>query len=50
MDRIYLGKPADEGVDREFAKVVMKYDIPKELPLALLEGSSGILTEDVMII
>ena len=38
LDRIYLGKPANEGVDREFAKVVMKYDIPKELPLALLEG------------
>ena len=35
---IYLGKPGDEGVDREFAQVVMKYDIPKELPLALLEG------------
>ena len=38
LDRIYLGKPDDEGVDREFAKVVLNYDIPKELPLALLEG------------
>ena len=38
LDKIYLGEPADDGVDREFAKVVLKYDIPKELPLALLEG------------
>jgi len=50
LDRIYRGKPGNEGVDREFAKVVMKYDIPKELPLALLEGFEWDLTEDVMII
>ncbi len=38
LRRIYSGNPSDQGVDREFARVVLNYGIPIELPLALLEG------------
>ena len=38
LDRIYQGNPEDTPVDRAFAAVVREYDLPYELPAALLEG------------
>jgi phytoene synthase len=38
LDRIYAGNPESNPVDRTFSHVVLKHDVPKTLPLALLEG------------
>jgi 15-cis-phytoene synthase len=38
LDRIYRGAPANDPVDRAFAIVVERHDIPRALPDALLEG------------
>ncbi len=38
LDRIYQGNPEDTPVDRAFAAVVREYELPYELPAALLEG------------
>lgn len=38
LDNIYAGRPEDSPVDRTFCDVVYRYEIPKTLPFALLEG------------
>jgi phytoene synthase len=38
LDRIYAGRPADLAADRAFAAVVREYELPRQLPEALLEG------------
>ena len=38
LDRIYEGRPADDPVDRAFAEVVDRFDIPRTIPDALVEG------------
>lgn len=38
LDRAYAGRPIDDPVDRAFAYTVAAWDLPKTLPLALLEG------------
>lgn len=38
LDDIYRGKPADLACDRAFAAIVVAYEIPRELPAALIEG------------
>jgi len=38
LDRIYEGNPENVPADRAFAEVVWRFEIPKSLPLALLEG------------
>ncbi|WP_299437532.1 phytoene/squalene synthase family protein [uncultured Rhodospira sp.] len=38
LDRVYQGDPVDSPVDRAFADMVRAYDMPRELPEALLEG------------
>ena len=38
LDNIYAGTPEDSPVDRTFSDVVHRYEIPKTLPFALLEG------------
>jgi phytoene synthase len=38
LDCAYRGQPASLAADRAFADVVAKFDIPRELPEALLEG------------
>ena len=38
LDNIYRGCPEDSPVDRTFADVVLRYEVPKALPFALLEG------------
>ncbi len=38
LSRIYAGRPKNHPVDRAFADVVERYDIPFALPAALLEG------------
>ncbi len=38
LDAIYAGWPDNDPVDRAFAAVVAGYDIPKEIPAALIEG------------
>ena len=38
LDDIYSGHPADDAVDRAFSDVVLRHNVPKALPLALLEG------------
>lgn len=38
LERLYAGRPDDIAADRAFADVVLGYAIPKEFPLALLEG------------
>ena len=38
LDRIYAGEPEDDPVDRTFSDVVLRHEVPKALPLALLEG------------
>jgi phytoene synthase len=38
LDAIYAGTPAPIAADRAFAEIVARYDIPRALPQALLEG------------
>ncbi len=38
LDRCYQGAPLDSAADRAFAALVRNYDIPRDLPAALLEG------------
>ena len=38
LDAIYEGQPQNLGVDKDFAKVVKKFQIPKEYPQALIDG------------
>ncbi len=38
LDRIYRGEPEDNPVDRAFSDTVLRHEVPKTLPLALLEG------------
>jgi phytoene synthase len=38
LDRAYRGAPQDHPVDRAFAGVVARHDIPRAIPEALLEG------------
>ena len=38
LDAIYAGDPGDVPADRALSEVVRAFDIPKELPLALIEG------------
>ena len=38
LELAYAGRPADSSVDRAFADMVARYALPRELPLALIEG------------
>lgn len=38
LERVYAGDPVDSPVDRTFSEVVRKYQVPLELPAALIEG------------
>lgn len=38
LSGIYAGKPSDDPADRAFASVVGRFDIPRALPEALLDG------------
>jgi phytoene synthase len=38
LDRVYAGAPIDNAADRAFADCVLRFAIPKQFPLALLEG------------
>ena len=38
LDAIYINKPINHPADRAFAAVVAEYEMPKELPGALIEG------------
>ena len=38
LDAIYDNRPIDHPADRAFAAVVAEYEMPKELPAALIEG------------
>lgn len=38
LDLAYAGKPHDHAADMAFAEVVAHYEIPKEIPRALIEG------------
>jgi phytoene synthase len=38
LDVIYAGRPSEDSVERAFAWVVRQYRIPRDIPLALLEG------------
>ena len=38
LDRIYAQQPLPEPADRAFADVVARFEVPKALPAALLEG------------
>lgn len=38
LERAYAGDPAPVPADRAFARIVRRYRVPRELPLALLEG------------
>lgn len=38
LDRVYAGRPFDAAADRAFAAVVEDFEMPRELPDALLEG------------
>lgn len=38
IDRVYRGQPFPRATDRAFADVVERFAIPRELPLALVEG------------
>ena len=38
LDLIYAGRPRDAAPDRAFAAVIEEFDMPRELPDALLEG------------
>jgi phytoene synthase len=38
LDALYAGRPGDDPADRAFADVVERYEMPKALPEALLDG------------
>jgi phytoene synthase len=38
LERAYAGTPIDDAADRAFADCVLRFSIPKQFPLALLEG------------
>lgn len=38
LSRAYAGRPTDHPADRAFARTVARFDIPRALPAALLEG------------
>jgi phytoene synthase len=38
LDRAYAGRPRNAPADRAFAAVIEEFDMPRELPEALLEG------------
>ncbi len=38
LDRAYAGRPMDGPADRAFAAIIEDFDMPRELPEALLEG------------
>ena len=38
LDLAYAGRPIDSGVDRAFADVVARFDMPRALPEALIDG------------
>ena len=38
LDRVYQGRPQEAAADRAFAAVVERFDMPRALPDALLEG------------
>lgn len=38
LDAVYAGRPRDAAPDRAFAEVVSRFDMPRALPDALLEG------------
>ncbi|MEL6751503.1 MAG: squalene/phytoene synthase family protein, partial [Pseudomonadota bacterium] len=38
LDLAYAGTPLDHVADRAFAEVVAAYDIPKTVPLSMIEG------------
>ncbi|MBK5969882.1 MULTISPECIES: phytoene/squalene synthase family protein [Thiorhodovibrio] len=38
LDRAYRGEPINDPADRAFAGAIERFDIPRELPEALLEG------------
>jgi 15-cis-phytoene synthase len=38
LDRAYEGRPLDNPADRAFARTVERFNVPKALPAALLEG------------
>lgn len=38
LDKVYAGTPIDSPVDRAFADTVRRFDMPRALPEALLEG------------
>lgn len=47
----YEGRPADSSIDRAFADVVARFDIPRALPEALIEGLErdieGVICDDL---
>ena len=38
LNLVYNGQPRNSSTDRAFAALVKSYELPKELPLALIEG------------
>ncbi|WP_421935130.1 phytoene/squalene synthase family protein [Pelagibius sp.] len=38
LERLYAGRPEDDAVDRAFAAMVRRRALPRDLPLALVEG------------
>lgn len=38
LERVYAGRPLASAIDRAFAAVVERYEMPRALPAALLEG------------
>jgi phytoene synthase len=38
LDAAYAGRPANNAIDRAFGQTVAAFEIPKSLPLALIEG------------
>ena len=38
LEKVYLGKPENHASDKCFAELVRLYEMPKALPMALLEG------------
>ena len=38
LEAAYSGEPFDHAADRAFSEVVLHYDIPKAVPLSLIEG------------
>lgn len=51
LDRIYRGVPGDDPIDIDFAHLVERFQVPRQLPEALLEGfawdAEGRLYEDL---